>query len=170
MRRIIIGLMIVMLTGPAILAQHKNGSERQKQEVQMGRDMVLVTPGLLQIGSETNFFLATAEQIQLTDKQRQTLEEVIYEFQRDSVQRMADLKVAEAELDRLLSREQIDLTAVRAKISESEAITTDLKMFKFESLLKAIKILTHEQHLKILTLVRERPEPEGKPKIRAATE
>jgi Spy/CpxP family protein refolding chaperone len=63
--------------------------------------------------------------------------------------------VVDAELERLLTRDNIDLDAVRAKVKESEGINTDIKTRQIESLLKAINTLTHEQHLRILTLVQE---------------
>jgi Spy/CpxP family protein refolding chaperone len=132
--------------------------------------MSLIAPGLMQIGSETNFFLLIADQIRLTEEQRATLEELVFEFQKYSVQKLADLNVADAELERLLTRDKIDLDAVRAKVKEIEAINTEVKMRRIESLLKAINTLTHEQHLKIVTLVREIPAPGARPQPERAQE
>jgi Spy/CpxP family protein refolding chaperone len=161
--------MVILALGSTLtVAQQKPRSEPQRQEVQLGRGMSFIAPALMQIGSETNFFLLVADQIRLTEEQRTTLEEIVFEFQKYSVQKLADLNVAEAELERLLTRDKIDLDAVRAKVKEIEAINTDVKMQKIESLLKAINTLTHEQHLKIVTLVRELPSPGRRPQLERA--
>jgi Spy/CpxP family protein refolding chaperone len=161
---------ILALSSALTFAQQKPGREPQRQEVQLGRGMSLIAPGLMQIGSETNFFLLIADQIRLTEEQRATLEEIVFEFQKYSVQKLADLNVADAELERLLTRDKIDLDAVRAKVKEIEAINTEVKMRRIESLLKAINTLTHEQHLKIVTLVREIPAPGARPQPERAQE
>ena len=112
---------------------------------------------------ETNFFLRLADQLQLADKQRAALEEIAYEYQKYSVQRLADRDVADAELQRLLTRDNIDLDAVRAKVREAEAITTDVKIRMIEAVLKAVTTLTHEQHLKAITLIQELQTPKERP-------
>ena len=152
MMRVIMALLLLLLASVFTFAQQKLPVGQPKQEVELGRGMSLIAPGLMQAGQETNFFLQLAEQIQLTEQQRAALEEVVYEFQKYSVQKLADLNVGEAELERLLTRETIDLAAVRAKVKEVEAIAAEVKIRKIEALLKAIKVLTHEQHLKVVTL------------------
>ena len=170
MKRIFIALAVLMLASVTTIAQQKPHSETKKQEVQLGRGMSLIAPGLIQIGEETNFFLQLADQIRLTEKQRATLEEIVYEFQRYSIQRMADVNVGDAELERLLTRDSIDLDAVRAKIKEIEAVTADVKIRKIESILKAVNTLTHEQHLKIVTVYLEPPAPKIRPQTERISE
>lgn len=159
MRRAILVLAALTLGGAYTFAQSRPSGETPKQEVQLGRGMSLIAPGLMQVGLETNFFLLIADQVQLTEKQRTALEEIAYESQKHSVQKLADRDVVDAELQRLLTRDSIDLDAVRSKVLEAEAITTDVKIRKIEAVLKAINTLTHEQHLKIVMLSREAPAP-----------
>ena len=163
MQRSLFIVLMLALGSSLVLAQQRPRQETRKQEIQLGSGMSLIAPGLIQIGSETNLFLTLAEQIGLTNEQRKALEAIAWDFQKFSVQRMADLNVAEAELERLLTRENIDLEAVRAKIREAESIATDVKIRKVEALLKALNTLTHEQHLKIVTLYREPAAPKVKP-------
>lgn len=165
MQRLLFIVLMLALGSSLALAQQRPRQETQKQEIQLGSGMSLIAPGLIQIGSETNLFLTLAEQIGLTNEQRIALEKIAWDFQRFSVQRIADLNVAEAELERLLTRENIDLAAVRAKIREAESIATEVKIRKVEALLKAINTLTHEQHLKIVTLYREPAAPKMKPQV-----
>lgn len=166
MRQLIFTVMVLALGSSWAFAQQRPHQETRKQEIQLGSGMSLIAPGLIQIGSETNLFLTLAEQIGLTNEQRKALEAIAWDFQKFSVQRMADLNVAEAELERLLTRENIDLDAVRAKVREAESMATDVKIRKVEALLKAINTLTHEQHLKIVTLYQEPVAPQTKPQLK----
>lgn len=159
MRRPILALAVLLLSSVFTFAQNKPAGEQPKHEVQLGRGMSLIAPGLMQAGLETNFFLQIADQIQLTEKQRAALAEIAYEFHKYSVQKLADRDVTDAELQRLLTRDNIDLDAVRAKVREAEEIETGVKIRMIEAVLKAINALTHEQHLKIVTLSREAPAP-----------
>ena len=163
MKRPVLVFAILLLGSVSAFAQHKPSGEPPKQEVQLGRGMSLIAPGLMQVGVETNFFLRLADQLQLADKQRAALEEIAYEYQKYSVQRLADRDVADAELQRLLTRDNIDLDAVRAKVREAEAITTDVKIRMIEAVLKAVTTLTHEQHLKVMTLIQELQTPKERP-------
>lgn len=163
MRRPILVLAVLLLSSLFTFAQDKPPGDPAKREVQLGRGMSLIAPGLMQVGLETNFFLRIADQIQLTEKQQSTLAEIAYEVQKYSVQRLADLDVADAELQRLLTRDNIDLDAVRAKVREAEEIETGVKIQRVEALLKAINTLTHEQHLKIVALSREASAPRLRP-------
>ena len=146
---------LVVSAGGAVSAQQKPSDSTPREEVQLGRGMSLIAPGLMEVAVRTNLFLQLADRIELTPEQRKTLEELFFEAQKYSAQSEADLDVADAELRRLLTREQIDLAAVRAKIKEIEAVRTDAGMRKIETVLKAINTLTHEQHLKVMVLARE---------------
>ena len=163
MRRSILVLAMVTFSSVLTFAQQKPPGGPAKQEVQLGRGMSLIAPGLMQLGLETNFFLRLADQLQLADKQRAALEEIVYDYQKYSVQKLADRDVADAELQRLLTRDNIDLDAVRAKVREAEAITTDVKIRMIEAVLKAVTTLTHEQHLKAITLIQELQTPKERP-------
>lgn len=116
--------------------------------------MSTLTPGLLQTAEETVFFLRIGADLALGESQHAALLQIAYEFEKQRLQKIADMNVADAELDRLLTRDAIDLEAVRAKVRESAAIAAAMKMVQIESLLRAVKILTHEQHLKVILLRR----------------
>lgn len=167
MQRFIVSMAILALSSSLTFAQQKPRTQPPRSQIQLGRGMNLITPGLMQIGLDTNFFLLIGDQIRLTEEQRGTLEELVFDFQKYGVQKLADLNVVDAELERLLTRDNIDLDAIRAKVKESEAINTDVKTRKIECALKAINTLTHEQHLRIVTLVqklqtaKKPPQPES---------
>ena len=151
----------VLLSGAAASAQQRSRGQTPRQEIQLGRGMSLVAPGLMEVGARTTFFLQIADRINLTEEQKNKLEELVYDFRKYGLQREADLDVVDAEFRRLLTRDQVDLDAVRAKVREMEAIRTDVDMRRIEALLKAINTLTHQQHLKIMTLVQDAEKSEA---------
>ncbi|MEW5976371.1 MAG: hypothetical protein AB1898_11275 [Acidobacteriota bacterium] len=155
MQRFIVSIAILTLSSSLTFAQQRPRTQTPRSQIQLGRGMNLITPGLMQIGLDTNFFLLIGDQVRLTEEQRPALEELVFEFQKYTVQKLADLNVVDAELERLLTRDNIELDAVRAKVKESEVINTDIKTRQIESLLKAINTLTHEQHLRIVTLIQK---------------
>ena len=153
-RMIIPVVLLLLLSGMSVFAQSPR-VDKPRQEVQLGGGMSLIAPGLMEVGAKTKLFLAIADRIELTPAQRKKLEELFFEDQSYRVQREADLDVADAELKRLLTRDSIDLGAVRAKMKEIEGIRTDTDMKRIETLLKAIGVLSHEQHTKVVILVQE---------------
>jgi Spy/CpxP family protein refolding chaperone len=127
------------------------------QQIDPGPRMNVIIPGLMQIGVKSNYFLRLADQIDLDPQQRTRLEQLFFDFQMFNLRNAADRRVAEAELQRLLTRESIDIDAVGAKVKEAVALESDVQLHQIESLLEAIAVLTHEQHLKLVALVREAP-------------
>lgn len=137
----------------AAFGQQRRPQAPATQPANMGRGMALITPGLMEIGVQTKFFLTVPDRIKLTDEQRTRLSEIAYQFQRLAGDKKADLGAAEAELQRMLAREQIDLAQVKAKLNQTQQLEADVEYAGIESVLKAITVLTHEQHLLIITLV-----------------
>ena len=110
---------------------------------------------LMQVAGQSAMFLQFSEQIGLTAEQRKRLEEIYFDIQKFSVRRQADLDIADAELRRLLSNEQVDLDAVRLKLKEFESLRAEETMRSIEAGLQAIGTLRHEQHIKVMLLVRQ---------------
>ena len=144
-------------TGVPARGQQGPRGEARREQIELGRGMSMVAPNLIEVAVRTNLFLQLADRVQMTDEQKGKLEEIMFEFQRYAVQKQADYDVADAELMRLLTRDTVDMGAVRAKVKEIEALNADLNIRKYESLLKAIGVLTHEQHLKVVALSRTLP-------------
>ena len=145
---------LVMLGGATVWAQQSRDRE-PRQEVKLGTGMSVITPGLMEIGAKTRFFLVFADKLALTPEQRKKLEDLYFRIQMYSFQREADLDVADAEFKRLLTRDTVDLNAVKAKMKEVETIRVEVDMKKIETLLQAISVLTHEQHTQIVLLARD---------------
>ena len=152
-KRLAVAATALMIIGGATFGQQRRPQAPATQSANMGKGMALITPGLMEIGVQTKFFLTAADRIKLTDEQRTQLTEVAYQFQKLAGEKKADLGVAEAELQRMLAREQIDLAQVKLKLNQIQLLEADVEYAGIESVLKAIKSLTHEQHLLIITLV-----------------
>ena len=120
-----------------------------------GRGMNLLNADLMQIAAQSDFFLQFGKEINLTDEQRKKLEDLYFEIQKYTLKRKVDLDVADAELQRLVSNDRVDLVAVRLKVKEIEAIQSEATIRKIEAVLQAIAVLTHQQHIKVMLLVRE---------------
>ncbi|MFY9314559.1 MAG: hypothetical protein WAO95_03250 [Burkholderiales bacterium] len=109
--------------------------------------MGMITLSLLEIGRQTAFFLAVGDRIKMTDEQRAQIVEIAFQFQKLAGERSGDLGVAQAELQRILTRDQINLAQVKVKLREIQALQADMEYAAIESLLKVIRLLTHEQHV-----------------------
>ena len=157
---LIVAVVIFLTAASAVTAQQKPRVRSGESTIELGRGMSLLTADLMQIASKSDLFLRFAEKINLTIEQQKKLEEMYFNIQQYSVRREADLNVADAELRRLLTADRVDLTAVRVKVKEAEAIQTEATMKKIETALQAIGILTHEQHIRVMLLVRESLQPE----------
>ena len=117
---------------------------------------------LMQIAAQSDFFLQFNEKIDLSVEQRKKLEDLFFEFQKYGLRRQTDLDIVEAELQRLLNNDSIDLAAVRAKVKEIEMLQSEFTITKIETVLLAVNVLTHDQHLKVMLLVRKLLEEELK--------
>lgn len=156
---------VVILLLATILFSNRTGFAQQparkpsQQEVQLGKGMSVITPGLMEIGAKTRLFILLGDKIQLTLEQQKKLEDLYFRIQMYSFQREADLDVADAEFKRLLTRDTVDLNAIKTKMKEIEAIRVEVDMNKIETLLQAINVLTHQQHMKVILLAQDPAEP-----------
>lgn len=149
-------LLLMVISGTAITSSaQQTPNDPPNQQIELGRGMSAMTPGLMEIGSKTKLFLVFGDKLQLSTEQRKGLEDLYVRIQTYSFQREADLDVADAELKRLLTRDTVDLGAVKAKMKEIETIRVEVNMKKIETLLQAINALTHEQHTQIVLLARD---------------
>ena len=147
-------VLLAALTAAPALGQQGAAAEKRREQIELGRGMSMVAPNLIEVAVRTNLFLLLADRVQMTGVQKSKLEELMFDFQRFAAQKQADYDVADAELSRLLTRDTVDMGEVRAKVREIESLNADLNIRKYESVIKAIGVLTHEQHLKVVALSR----------------
>ena len=148
-------ILAIFAVTTAVTAQRKPRGMVIEPKLSLGPGMDLINADLMQIAIQTDFFLQFSKEINLTVRQEKQLEEMYFEIQKYNVRRQTDLDVADAELRRLMNTERVDLTAVREKVKEIEALQVEATMKKIEAVLQAINTLTHEQHLNVMRLVRQ---------------
>ncbi len=153
MMLIVAGGFLLLVTGGTTMAQRPEAIPRSPQTASMGKGMGLLTPTLMEVGIQSRFFLLVGDQIKMTEEQRSQITEIAFQFQKIAGEKRADLGVAEAEMQRLLSRDQINLAQVKAKLNEIQSLEFDVEYAGIESVIKAIKVLTHDQHLLIMTML-----------------
>lgn len=151
---VVVSFAIVAL-GSSTASAQQPATAPPAQEIDLGSGMSVITPGLMEIGSKTRLFLVFGDKLQLSPEQTKNLEELYIRIQTYSFQREADLDVADAELKRLLTRDTVNLNAVKAKMKDIEAIRVEVDIKKIETLLQAINALTHKQHTQIILLARD---------------
>ncbi len=86
-----------------------------------------------------------AEMLELSKKQVASLKEIRMSSKKAAIRAMADVKIANLELDEILKGCCPDLVKVKAKISEIAQLKEDMCLAKVTALQKAQKVLTKEQ-------------------------
>ena len=88
------------------------------------------------------------KEIGLTDEQVAKLKAIQLDLDKTRIQTEADIQIAERELAALLENEKSDLSTVEAKVKQSEALQTSLRMAAIKAKRDAVAVLTPEQRKK----------------------
>src|SRR5262245_56318128 len=91
------------------------------------------------------FILRNREKLGLTPAQVKSLEQLRNDFQKESIRKDADLRVAEMDLNGLLGAEKIDMPKVEAKVREIERLRTDLRLSRIRTIQKGKEVLNADQ-------------------------
>jgi len=89
------------------------------------------------------------EKLGLSENQARQLEQLRDNFQKESIRKEADLRVAEMDLKALLEAEAVDMTKVEEKIREIERLKGDLRLARIRAIEKGKEQLTAEQRKKL---------------------
>jgi hypothetical protein len=101
------------------------------------------------------FILRNREKLDLSAAQVKNLEQLSNDFQKESIRRDADLRVAEMDLNALLIAEKIDMAKVEAKVRETERMRADLRIARIRTIQKGKDVLTADQRKKLQELLAE---------------
>ena len=88
------------------------------------------------------------KEIGLTEEQVKKLKAIELDFDRGRIKSDAEIHVAERELLALVEDEKTDLSAIEAKIKQSEMLEVGLRMLAFKAQHDALGVLTPEQREK----------------------
>jgi Spy/CpxP family protein refolding chaperone len=108
--------------------------------------------------------LSHRDKLGLSADQVRQLERLRDDFQRESIRKDADQRIAELDLERLLEGPSVDMARVEAKIREIEKLRADLRLARIRAVEKGKEQLTPEQRAKLQDILGEaspaRPRPE----------
>jgi hypothetical protein len=106
------------------------------------------------------FMLRNREKLGLSAAQVKSLEQLRNDFQKESIRKDADLRVAEMDINGLVGAEKIDMPKVEAKVREIERMRTDLRLARIRAIQKGKEVLNAEQRKKLHELLAEQ-QPAG---------
>jgi len=110
-----------------------------------------------------SIMLENREQLGLSAEQVTSLEQLRRDFQRESIRRDADLRIAQMDLDALLSAPTVDMPKVEAKVREIERLRADIRIARLRTIEKGKQQLTAEQRKKLQEIVSGSPPTRLKP-------
>jgi Spy/CpxP family protein refolding chaperone len=88
------------------------------------------------------------KEIGLAEEQVKKLKAIELDFDRGRIKSGAEIQVAERELRALAEDEKTDLSAIEAKVKQSEMLEVGLRMLAFKARHDALAVLTPEQRAK----------------------
>lgn len=90
--------------------------------------------------------LALKEELGLSEEQVKTLEALEAEYRKALIKTHADVRIAEIDLAELLGQKTLDRNAIVAKIDEISELKKQLMLFRVDTLMKLMDILTPAQY------------------------
>lgn len=102
-----------------------------------------------------SLMLRHRDKLGLTADQVRHLERLRSDFQKESIRKEADLRVAEMDLKALRDTQSVDLVKVEAKVREIERLRGDLRLARIRTVERGKEQLTVEQRKKFQELLSE---------------
>jgi len=103
-----------------------------------------------------SLMLQNREKLGLSSDQVKRLEQSKTDFQKESIRRDADVRVAEMDLKSLLEAQPVDMAKVEAKVREVERGRADIRLARIRAIEKAKELLTADQRKKLQEIMGER--------------
>lgn len=100
--------------------------------------------------------LRNREKLGLSADQVKNLEQLRDNFQKESIRKEADNRVAEMDLNSLLDAQPVDMAKVEAKVREIERLRADLRLARIRTIEKGKDQLTADQRKKLQDLLSDR--------------
>ena len=101
------------------------------------------------------FILRNREKLDLSAAQVKSLEQLRNDFQKESIRKDADLRVAEMDLNALLIVDKVDMAKIEAKVREIDRMRADLRIARIRTIQKGKEVLTADQRKKLQELLAE---------------
>jgi hypothetical protein len=101
------------------------------------------------------FMLRNRDKLDLSAPQVKNLEQLRDDFQKESIRKDADLRVAEMDLNGLLNATKVDMAKAESKIRQIERLRGDLRIARVRTIEKGKELLTADQRKKLRELLAE---------------
>ena len=101
------------------------------------------------------FILRNREKLDLSAGQVKSLEQLRNDFQKESIRKDADLRVAEMDPNALLIADKVDMAKVEAKVREIERMRGELRIARIRTIQKGKDVLNADQRKKLQELLAE---------------
>jgi hypothetical protein len=95
------------------------------------------------------------EKLGLSAEQVRNLERLRNDFEKESIRKEAEIRVAKMDLDDLLAAQPVDMTKVEAKVREIEKLRADLRFARIRTVAKGKEQLTADQRKRLEELLSE---------------
>ncbi len=112
-------------------------------------------PNLVEIAIITKFFLTFEGNLGFSGEQREQLEQIYFDHERQLIQSSAEFQLAHSELNALLSRSSVDMKAIQKVVATKESIRSQVDIRNIQHALEAINLLSHKQHVEVILMVRD---------------
>ncbi len=105
-------------------------------------------PAMMGMGDK----MATGDQLNLTDQQKESMQNLMLQHQKAMVQTKADLKLAQLELREIMMKTKVDEKAALNQVDKISKIKADIAKAKMQNRLAMRKVLTDEQLAKAVKM------------------
>jgi DNA gyrase/topoisomerase IV subunit A len=104
-----------------------------------------------------SLMLRNREKLGLSDEQVRRMEQLRTDFEKESIRKEADLRVAEMDLETLLDAPNVEMGKAEAKVREIEKTRADLRIARIRAIEKAKALLTPDQRKKLQEILSDAP-------------
>jgi len=111
--------------------------------------------GAREEGPPISMIIRNREKLDLSSDQVKNLERLRTDFEKQSIRKEADIRVAKLDLHALLHTQPVDMKKVEAKVHEIERLRADLQFARIRAAQKAKEQLSLEQRQKLDELLAE---------------
>jgi hypothetical protein len=102
-----------------------------------------------------SLIIRNREKLGLSTEQVKNLERLRNDFEKESIRKEADIRVAKMDLDDLLAAQPVDMSKVESKVREIERLRADLRFARIRTVAKGKEQLTADQRKKLEELLFE---------------
>jgi Spy/CpxP family protein refolding chaperone len=110
-----------------------------------------------------SIMLENREKLGLSTEQVKRLEQLKRDFQKESIRSDADIRIAQMDLDALLSAQKVDMAKVETKVREIEHLRANIRLARIRAIEQGKQQLSAEQRDKLEEILSGSPTARPKP-------